>query len=221
MLSKITALLTKNRAALSADSKTQEQSVSVWEDTGQVYYLENTLKLTYQAKCGEIVMEKLNIKDLPSILADIERIPENSPLSRAVIAEQRSVFSLSLCAVTWQKKQDSTRIKAIPQAATLRSPTHCFSRSQAVFRHACLLEHDDLLSPSTHAGKEGVFTYNRISVEQFTTQITNANKRLGEQYRKAISVNPENFDTAFTQNEQNELEKLINLAPSNKSISRD
>jgi len=183
--------------------------VSLWEDTGQVYYLENTLKLTYQSKSGAITMEKLSLESLAEVIKEIESRPASSPLARVSVANQVLAYAISVCAVTWQKRDDSIRLKAIPDAAILRSATGCFSRSQAIFRHAFLLEHDDLLSPSLSSAKAGVYTYNRVSITDFTAQIEQANARLGARYRRAISVNPENFDSAFTTHESEVIEALL------------
>lgn len=190
-------------------------SVSVWRDTGQVYYLENTLKLTYQSKSGAITLEKLSLRNLAEVLSEIDALGTNSPLAPTTLAAQKSAFNISLCAVTWQQKDDSVRVKAIPDAALLRSKTSCFSRSQAIFRHAFLLEHDDLLSPSLHHAKEGVYTYNRISIEEFTQQISDANARLSGKFRQAINVKADNFDTAFTEHETEQIERLIGFGDTN------
>ncbi|MEQ3512867.1 hypothetical protein ABMY35_05795 [Pseudoalteromonas sp. BZB3] len=187
------------------------QTISLWEDTGKVFYIENTLKLTYESNGGSITLEKLSMQALPDLINNISLLPENSPLAIKNTANQKSAFNISLCGVTWQKNANATRIKAIPDAALLRSQTACFSKSQAIFRHATLLEHDDLLTSSLIQPKAGQFIYNRITVEQFTQQIKIANKRISEDLRKKVLINQDNFDSPFTEHESEEIERLIDI----------
>ena len=187
------------------------QTISLWEDTGKVFYIENTLKLTYESNGGSITLEKLSMQALPDLINNISLLPENSPLAIKNTANQKSAFNISLCGVTWQKNANATRIKAIPDAALLRSQTACFSKSQAIFRHATLLEHDDLLTSSLIQPKAGQFIYNRITVEQFTQQIKIANKRISEDLRKKVLINQDNFNSPFTEHESEEIERLIDI----------
>lgn len=208
----------KESTSLSTDQ--DNQVVSVWHDTGQVYYLENTLKLTYQSKSGPITIEKLSLHAVADVLAQLQALDASSPLSRQEVANQTDAFSISVCGVTWQKSSDgtSTRIKALPEAALLRSPTACFSKSQAVFKHAFLLEHDDLLTPTTSSGHAGVYTYNRISIAEFTQQLAAANARLASKDRRKITVGFDNFNTAFTEHEQQAIEAIIGTPLENESL---
>lgn len=208
----------KESTSLSTDQ--DNQVVSVWHDTGQVYYLENTLKLTYQSKSGPITIEKLSLHAVADVLAQLQALDASSPLSRQEVANQTDAFNISVCGVTWQKSSDgtSTRIKALPEAALLRSPTACFSKSQAVFKHAFLLEHDDLLTPTTSSGHAGVYTYNRISIAEFTQQLAAANARLASKDRRKITVGFDNFNTAFTEHEQQAIEAIIGTPLENESL---
>ena len=209
MLSRIFKNIKKRRDNTTAVQDTSQQ-VSIWRDTGQVYYLENTIKLTYQSKAGAVTIEKLSIDRLHEVVKELQALNENSTLARAEVANQTDAFNISVCGVTWQKSEDgkSVRIKALPEAALLRSPTACFTKSQAVFKHAFMLEHDDLLTPST-SGKPGIHTYNRISINQFTQQLANANARLAPTEKKKITVGFDNFSTAFTAHEQSVIDALI------------
>lgn len=208
----------KESTSLSTDQ--DNQVVSVWHDTGQVYYLENTLKLTYQSKSGPITIEKLSLHAVADVLAQLQALDASSPLSRQEVANQTDAFNISVCGVTWQKSSDgtSTRIKALPEAALLRSPTACFSKSQAVFKHAFLLEHDDLLTPTTSSGRAGVYTYNRISIAEFTQQLATANARLASKDRRKITVGFDNFNAAFTEHEQQAIEAIIGTPLENESL---
>ena len=185
-------------------------AVSLWKDTGQVYYLENTLKLTYQSNAGKITIEKLSMTSLPQVLAELQALDTVSTLARKETANQVDAFSVSVCGVTWQTADNgqSVRIKALPEAATLRSPTACFTKSQAIFKHAFMLEHDDLLTPAS-LSKPGIFTYNRISLNDFISQLALANEKLANGQKATVSVGHQNFETAFTDHEQSIIEKFI------------
>lgn len=187
----------------------KNDAVSIWQDTGQVYYLENTLKLTYTSNSGVMTLEKLSLNELPDVIKALDAMPAGSPLARATVAQQDDAYVVSVCGVTWQKSHDSVRIKALPEAAMLRSKTHCFTKSQAVFKHAFLLEHDDLLTPSIGGKKEGVYTYNRISIEDFTQQLARANERIAPPMRKSIPVHSDNFKTAFTEHEKTVIDVVL------------
>jgi len=200
----------------------KNDAVSIWQDTGQVYYLENTLKLTYTSNSGVMTLEKLSLNELPDVIKALDAMPAGSPLARATVAQQDDAYVVSVCGVTWQKSHDSVRIKALPEAAMLRSKTHCFTKSQAVFKHAFLLEHDDLLTPSIGGKKEGVYTYNRISIEDFTQQLARANERIAPPMRKSIPVHSDNFKTAFTEHEQTVIDVMLghNLEQSRSEQNR-
>jgi len=202
-------LQAKGKHAVEPSASTNT-AVSLWKDTGQVYYLENTLKLTYQSVAGKVTIEKLSLSSLPQVLAELQALDNATALSRKEVANQVDAFSVSVCGVTWQTSQDgqSVRIKALPEAATLRSPSACFTKSQAVFKHAFMLEHDDLLTPST-SGKPGIYTYNRISINDFIKQLTVANEKIAPSQKAKITVGNENFETAFTEHEQSVVDKFI------------
>lgn len=216
MLSKLIKHLTNGSSRRSSVSKSSDEAISLWQDTGQVYYLENTIKLTYTSNSGEITLEKLTVDGLRSAVQTIDAMPDDSPFARSTVANQDDAFVISICGVTWQKNDCSVRIKAIPEAALLRSKTACFSKSQAVFRHAVLLEHDDLLTPASAGGQGGAFTYNRVSLAAFTDQIARANARIAPKGKHAITVGVDNFSTAFTEHEQQAIDTLLPPNDGNK-----
>lgn len=211
MLAKIFGRLQAKDKSQDVVKRQQGGAVSLWKDTGQVYYLENTLKLTYQSNAGAITLEKIALDDLPEILHQLQSVDANSPLARKEVANQTDAFSVSVCGVTWQTSEngDSVRIKALPEAAALRSPTACFAKSQAIFKHAFMLEHDDLLTPISSSNKPGIFIYNRISIGDFTKQIARANARLAPAQKAKVAIGQDNFSSAFTEHEQSAIEQFV------------
>jgi len=186
-------------------------AVSMWRDTGQVYYLENTLKLTYQSNSGAITIEKMSLESLPRVLKELQNLDRNTSLARQEVANQTDAFNVSVCGVTWQRSHDgkNVRIKALPEAAVLRSPTACFTKSQAVFKHAFMLEHDDLLSPTSSTSKPGIYTYNRISIAEFTEQLKRSNAQLAPSKKAKLGIQYDNFARAFTEHEQGIIDQLL------------
>lgn len=206
LIAKMSTLLRKNSHPSSGKSLSTGEVKSQWKDTGKVFYLEQTFKLVYQSNCGEVTLENLSFERLSAVLEQLKSMDEQSPMSRATIANTDSAFQLSLCAVTWQQNEDNLRIKAIPEAAILRSKTPDFNNAQAIFKHEFLLEHDDILTPTVNHQKAGVFIYNQISIGQFTEQIRVANQSIENALKRRVSVKAENYSTPFTSNE----ERVIN-----------
>ena len=204
MLAKIFKHFKARDAEIAHSNNHTGDAVSIWHDTGQVYYLENTLKLTYQSNSGAITIEKVSLESLPRVLKELQNLDVNSPLARQEVANQTDAFYVSVCGVTWQRSSDgnNVRIKALPEAAVLRSPTACFTKSQAVFKHAFMLEHDDLLSPTSSSNKPGIYTYNRISIADFTEQLKRSNAQIASPHKAKVGIQYENFKSAFTEHEQ-------------------
>lgn len=147
---------------------------------------------------------------LAQVLAELQALDTVSTLAQKETANQVDAYSVSVCGATWQTADNgqSIRIKALPEAATLRSPTACFTKSQAIFKHAFMLEHDDLLTPAS-LSKPGIFTYNRISLNDFISQLALANEKLANGQKATASVGHQNFETAFTDHEQSIIEQFI------------
>ncbi len=158
-----------------------------------------------------ITLEKIVLDDLPEILHQLQSVDAKTPLARKEVANQTDAFSVSVCGVTWQTSDngDSVRIKALPEAAALRSPSACFTKSQAIFKHAFMLEHDDLLAPISSSNKPGIFIYNRISIEDFTKQIARANARIAPAQKAKVAIGQDNFSSAFTEHEQAIIDQFV------------
>jgi IS30 family transposase len=201
--------LTQKNASPNLIEKEQSHQ-SIWRDTGQVYYMLNTLKLSYETQYGPVTFENLNLETLPKLLSDLEASTSKS-LKQKETAEQKDAYVISLCGVTWEENENGTRVKAITEAAMLRSTQSDFRRSQAVFKHEQFLEHNDILNAPSLADKKGVFTYSNISIEQFVHQLERANSTISDNLRRRINVQPDNFKKLFSENEAAEIDALLNL----------
>ena len=65
-----------------------------------------------------------------------------------------------------------------------------------------MLEHDDLLSPTSSSSKPGIYTYNRISIADFTKQLKRSNAQIAPSHKAKVGIQYENFKSAFTEHEQ-------------------
>ena len=212
MLKRLTQFLNPTRSPLQRATSSTPEVQSVWEETGQVFYLDNTIKLAYTSNSGKVTMERMSLEKLPETLQKIQALPSDSPMAKVRVGDNETAFCISVCAVTWQKRGDRVRIKAIPEAAILRSTTSCFSRSQAIFKHEQLLEHQDVLSTSSVQNNHGTFTYELISVPQFIAQLSFANQQLAKSRQVSATVTPENFDSVFTQHENECIEAIMSIS---------
>jgi hypothetical protein len=183
---------------------------SIWRDTGQVYYMTNTLKLSYETKFGPVTYENLSLESLPKLLKELNA-PYNPLLQQKETAEQKDAFVISMCGVTWEENETSTRVKAITEAAMLRSVQSDFKKSQAVFKHEYFLEHNDVLNAPSLSNSNGVFTYANISIEEFVEQIEIANTHISAELKRRINVQPDNFKSLFSASEEQALGHVLNV----------
>jgi hypothetical protein len=186
----------------------QENTTSIWRDTGQVYYFLNTLKLSYESDYGSVTFENLTLDSLTSLLSELHDT-QQSHLKQKVTAGQTFAFNISLCGVTWEENADSIRVKAIAEAAMLRAVNSDFARSQAVFKHESFLEHNDILNAPSISNNGGVYTYSNISIEQFVEQLEHANSTISNNLKRRINVQPENFRQLFSEHEKMVLDNLL------------
>jgi hypothetical protein len=202
--------LLKNTKELKQSQSSDVIETSLWQDTGQVYYLVNTLKLSYESEYGPVTFENLNLHSLRSLLDELKHT-QTPHLKQKVTAGQTYAYNISLCGVTWQQNENSTRIKAITESAVLRSLSSDFKRSQAVFKHEVFLEHHDILNAPSTNNQNGVFTYSNVSIEQFIRHLEQANAEISSDLKRRISVNPENFKALYSNHEQAEIDALLKL----------
>lgn len=210
LLTKLFAPAQKTKDTSNILAKAYEEShyTSLWQDTGEVMYLFDTIKLSFESEVGEVTFEKLKPEDVATILADIENA--NSPAMRQKItAEQTAEIRISICGISWQTHNGQIRAKAIPEAAVLRSTSADFSHSQAVFKHADLIANLDrelLFLPN----QSNVFRYNDVSVEAFIEQLETINARFSQNKDNLICLNKANYDAPFSEHEQDTL-KMLNV----------
>ncbi|UTP71859.1 hypothetical protein NLG07_07500 [Alteromonas sp. LMIT006] len=200
---------TKDTSDILAKAYEESHYKSLWQDTGEVMYLFDTIKLSFESQRGPVTYEKLSIEDVQDILQDIAS--SNSPsMTLKTTAEQTAEIRITLCGITWQTFNGKLRAMAIPDAAVLRSTSPCFSKSQAVFKHADLMANIDsdlLFLPN----QTNVFNYFDVSVADYFAQLKAINQRFSQNKDHLICLNKENYDAPFTEHETERL-ALLNIS---------
>jgi hypothetical protein len=206
----------KDSSKILAKAYEESHYSSLWEDTGRVVYLMDTLKLSYESERGLITFEKLSIDDAKAILSDIAE-GRLAPLKQKVVAGQTAEIRLSICGLSWQTFNGSTRAKAINDAAVLRSINPYFNDSHALFKHADLIaQHDPgVLSLPNQAN---VFSYYDVSVNAFFEQLEKINQQFMPKDKSQLCLNRSNYDAPFSEHEQQvlQIEQQLDTLPSNK-----
>ena len=111
MLNFLTPFFRKRKRKLQSKNtslNSEERSISIWQDTGKVYYLENTLKLSYESDLGKVTIEDLNLDKLRGVLEQISN-KDRSLQNQKAVANVQDALTIRICAVTWQKK-DITKV---------------------------------------------------------------------------------------------------------------
>lgn len=195
-------------------AKAYEESLisQIWEETGRMYYLPATLKLSYESELGLVTHEKLSFEDVLGILDEL-KLARTKAFTQRVIAGQSTEIRLSICGITWQTLDNKTRSRAVTEAAVLRTTDPAFVKSQAVFKHADRIAD---LDPNilTLPNQTNVFTYEQITPAQFLTQIIELNKRFHPDEESQLTTTRENYLSTFTEHEQGVIDQArISTAP--------
>ena len=189
---------------------TQTPKPTPWQDTGRVFYLLDTLKLSYEGERGLVTLERVDIDTLEELLQDISQ-PQAGHFRRRTTAGQSLAVHLSVCGVTWQEYGDQQRIKAIADAAVLRTKDPQLIDTQAIFKHADLSYDDAKAAVSTPLTTPGAFVYSRITPRQFIDRLLSANSALLPRYRNSITLRRQNFEQLFSSYEQQVLLQQANI----------
>ena len=167
-------------------SKPSEGSLvrPIWQSTGEVFYLLNTLQLRYRSQYGNVSVDSFDLKELTR---------ESDDLHRKLVSEFGSEFTVSVCAVGWEKFGKQTRVKAIDNAAIFRFNQSLGIQSQAVFQHQFNNLDEVSVSDVSLANGNNVCKYNDIHLSEFIAQLLDANKRINHDRVKRHGITGENF----------------------------
>ena len=188
----------------------KKPSVIQWQDTGKVFYLLDTLKLSYEGEFGLVTLEQVNINQLEGLLASISK-PRSQYFRRRTTAGQDAAVHLSVCGVTWQEHKNQLRIKAIADAAVFRAKDHLLRDTQAIFQHAELAADDTAAVTHSPLTTAGVLTASSLSHQQFIARLKAANAQLSNRYRQKITINRHHFKQLFSPHEQQFFQQQLGI----------
>jgi hypothetical protein len=180
---------------------------SVWKDTGEVFYVLETLKISYMSNLGHTTFESLSPKDAHFLIQDIYN-PGNLKLAPKCTAGISSAVHISVCGITWQENGDQLRIKAIPEAAVLRTQQPNFINSEALFQHGSRTVDVAISTLSEHPTCNASFKYKNINLEQFIKQLEQVNSILPQSLQRKQPICRENFKKVYSDHESEVLSNL-------------
>ncbi|WP_194437869.1 hypothetical protein [Vibrio fluminensis] len=185
-----------------------EGSTKQWHFTGHFYYLLDTLKLSYSSQAGLVTYESISEESLGSLCRELSRGNWTQPNK---IENVPALFTLSVCAVTWEKLHGQMRVKAIPDAAALRFEDIDYQASEAKFQSP-FRKTDDAVTPMADIGgfDKEIKRVRNITTEEFLQILRENNQTVPIELRQSINVTAKNFEYRFTDAEQCLLTKLAN-----------
>ncbi|KZN45334.1 hypothetical protein [Pseudoalteromonas luteoviolacea] len=157
----------------------------IWQSTGEVFYLLNTLQLRYKSRYGMVSVDAFDINSFINNAHD--------PLDE-LVNEFGEEFSFSVCAVGWERLGNQTRVKAIDNAAMFRFNKSLDSPTQVLFQHQFCASDEVNKNEVNLALTRGVFKYYNVQIDEFINQLKEANKRINHDRAKCHGITGENFN---------------------------
>lgn len=190
------------------DNKTSNRSNDAqWRQSGHVYYLLNTLKLSYESQSGRVTYEKINLDSLHALCSELQQGRCTAPKETACLPE---LFSLSVCGVCWDEMGTQVRTKAIPEAACIRFENIEYSASEAKFQMSYRMTDDGVTPLADQAGfDKAIRRVNNISVAEFIRFLRVCNSQVPQRLISKLSIRSENFDAIFTLTDSHYLEQIL------------
>ncbi|PAJ74769.1 hypothetical protein CJF42_08800 [Pseudoalteromonas sp. NBT06-2] len=185
---------TKNKFFNENNNKVKQLTVKKnseqWQDCGDIFYLLDTLKLTYESTEGLVTIEKLSKESLNDLMGGQLPLLEKIQTSQCI--------TLSVCAVSLQNLANKKRTKAISDAAFLRLFKDRGLQSQAQFHHPELPLDNKADALTRYDFKRGINTVYDLSLSSFITVLTKKNADYISKFGRNSSVKSDNFDRIFT-----------------------
>lgn len=180
----------------------QPCELSPWQGTGDVFYLLDTLKVECRTEYGVLTLERLPDEQLEELKAGCTDMFSNMNV------HQNSCITLSLCGVGVDQLADKTRSKGMSNAATLRIFMDNSVSSECSFTHVLDLS-DEKNNELSKYSRSSVNRLQGISLTQFLSLAEEQNKRFLEKFNSKLGMNADNFQSVFTQLEQQSLDQLL------------
>ena len=175
---------------------------SIWQDTGSVYYLLDTLKVTYLSESGLVTFEQISYKDIIKLIDKIYA-RDTDILSPKKVEHFETCVHISVCGVSWEHRSGEIRSKAIKDAAILRTLDKRFTQSQALFQHRDVMNDEGVNALTEVSSQDGIYKYSKVNLCQFIKQIETSNKLIPKELKQTLSITRSNFSSIFTEHEKN------------------
>ncbi|MEM0910289.1 MAG: hypothetical protein AAGJ37_04900 [Pseudomonadota bacterium] len=192
-------MLFRKRSRLQCQNKeiTPNKSVALWEDTGRIFYLLSTLKITYQNQLGLITIENIRSDRLVRTLEEIRREVRQT-FGSEHNRTASPIIDVSVCGVSWQQYNNASRVKAVNDAARLRLNAENICQTCAEFRYELKESTEE---KSIHHLRVGEHKYFDVTPEQFLNKLNQQNSSLPQKFKKKLHVKADNFVALFSSSE--------------------
>ncbi len=186
-----------------------ETAKTHWQKCADIYYLLDTVKISYNADFGNVTLENMHFEEITDCIHSLTTLQKG---------RVQSPLTITVCGVTWDvltlPEQDMQhRVRAIPKAAGLRYfADNCIS-SDAYFYQASQLALDAVPSDYFSDRKIGeAKAVSALTLKQFLHKLQQNNQQFLQQYGKPLHLHKANFEEPMTEHEQGVLEHFFNQA---------
>ncbi len=181
----------------------KKEYIDSWQDCGDMYYLLDTFKLTYESTQGLITIEKLPPESLRDLIKGHFALLETLEISECI--------TLSVCAVGLQHFENKKRTKAIANAALFQFFKDSDLQSQAQFQHADLPVDGKTDALTRYDFKRGMHISYGLSLKKFIAALINQNAHYVKQFgKKPSAVRADNFQIVYTNHELAKFSEILN-----------
>ncbi|WP_260258938.1 hypothetical protein [Vibrio intestinalis] len=205
---KMMAQLMNRTAAPSSSPNTRprQNQTKQWHSNGHTYYLLDTLKLCYQSHAGLVTYERVSQESIAPLCRELSR---GNWVRPTLTAHMPSLFTLSVCGVSWEEHQGSTRVKAVPDAAAMRFEDIDRRATEAKFQ-SIYRRSDDAVTPFADIGEfdKGLRKVHNLSVNEFLEILLECNQAVPERLKQVLLIKPDNFEYRFTRSERQLLDQV-------------
>ena len=217
-------LLKQCRPASSLPSTSSEQSHTSRDVDQAIYYLLPTLKLSYTSVSGKVALESVNRHAIEEQIKSIEADP-CSPFARMRNPHGFfEPFCLKLCGVQWQRNAGAVRIRALPDAASVRFISIDGQRFEAQFLHHYPDQPRDdgtccMLEPALLGLARPRVVYE--SLDQFFREIALNNQTSLNHFGRQQLLGADHFSEIFSAHEQAHIQPLLDALQPGLTSSKE
>lgn len=175
-----------------------------WNNTGDVLYLMDTLKLSYRSSYGLVTIENIATQNIDACvqraLSERESAPDYSATAQPV--------ELEVCGMTWERCSQTRRVRGIPKAATMRFFQYDQCDSDIKLYPNQVVQ--SLLHQQVEEVGSELASLAKLNVRQFVDFLCACNQRVSKKYCMEQRLKKQNFQSLYSEHEQRVLDQSIN-----------